>query len=117
MIVDWHNYGFTLLQIGLQKQRQSAASATTRLVVAIARIYEGAREIRVFFGSKANKRPLFCAHAELFGSLAWRSFCVTRAMQSDLRKRCSIDAVVLYDAPPLRFRECVAVDERRQLRA
>eukprot|EP00300_Choanocystis_sp_HF-7_P008554 c15974_g1_i1.p1 GENE.c15974_g1_i1~~c15974_g1_i1.p1 ORF type:complete len:429 (-),score=78.80 c15974_g1_i1:114-1400(-) len=67
-VVDWHNYGFSIL--GLTRR-------PTSMIVRIANWYEG-----------------------VFGRLAHRGFCVSRAMQSDLSERWGVkNVVVLHDRP------------------
>lgn len=46
------------------------------------------------------------AHAieKFFGRRASAHFCVTRAMKDDLKQNWGIEAVVLYDRPPLQFK-------------
>ncbi len=68
LIVDWHNYGFSLLALRL---------GAAHWLVRLSRWYE------------------FRA-----GRMAARHFCVSRAMQDDLRRR-GIGAEVLYDRPLL----------------
>ncbi|RWS08856.1 chitobiosyldiphosphodolichol beta-mannosyltransferase-like protein [Dinothrombium tinctorium] len=66
-IVDWHNYGFTILALTL---------GSNHILVNFCRCIEG------YFGSKADYH-----------------FCVSKALQNDLKKRWNINAIVLYDLP------------------
>jgi beta-1,4-mannosyltransferase len=92
MVVDWHNYGFSLLQVGLAP-RGTAPSPATRVLVAVAHAYEGA-----------------------VGRLAHANLCVTHAMARDLQARWGVLARVLHDAPPPRFRPFSPADRNAVLR-
>lgn len=124
MIVDWHNYGFTLLDIGLRGGESSSLvrRSATRAIVASARIYEGATRVLLANGrtriDHRERLSHFLSDKGFFGRLADANMCVTRAMQNDLRRRWSVAATVLYDKPPSRFRECApSSDARQSLRA
>jgi beta-1,4-mannosyltransferase len=92
MIIDWHNYGYSLLQVGLAP-RGTTPSRAARALVRVAYAYEGA-----------------------IGRLAHANLCVTHAMSRDLRARWGIDARVLHDAPPPRFRPFSVADRNVVLR-
>ena len=85
LVLDWHNYGFTILQMTLEDKE---------LRHPLVRIAHG---IEAFFGPKV--------HA---------SFCVSKAMKRDLLNKWNIDATVLYDRPLSTFRPC-SVDEKHNL--
>lgn len=72
LIVDWHNYGWSIMAL------------------------------------KHNPRgplvQLAKSHELAWGRAADQGFCVTAAMQHDLRERWGIKATVLYDRPPCHFR-------------
>ena len=74
VVVDWHNFGYTVLA---QNGGRSERSALVR----VARAYERA------LGSRMD------AH-----------LCVTAAMAAWLKTEWGITAVVLYDRPPALFR-------------
>jgi beta-1,4-mannosyltransferase len=74
-IIDWHNYGFTILALKNAGQQQS-------LLVKICKNFE------VFFGRRSNL-----------------NFCVTDAMKIDLNSNYNIKAVTMHDKPFEMFRE------------
>ncbi|KAL6570565.1 hypothetical protein OROGR_000115 [Orobanche gracilis] len=74
-IVDWHNFGYTLLALSLGRNSFFVAM------------------YRWFLG--IEKR---------YGKMAHGSLCVTRAMQHELSQNWGIKATVLYDQPPEFFR-------------
>jgi beta-1,4-mannosyltransferase len=81
-IIDWHNYGYTILALRLGERHWA---------------------VRLTFWSE-----------RVFGRLAARHLCVSRAMQRDLATRWGIaNAVVLYDRPPERFCEASDGDQRK----
>ncbi|KAA3677357.1 beta-1,4-mannosyltransferase [Paragonimus westermani] len=84
LMIDWHNYGYSLLE--LNSKRNSLSS----------RIY---RFLELGF---AERFLTDCRH-----------FCVSRALQQDLRKH-KIQAVVYYDRPPEEFKS-TSVDLAHQL--
>ncbi|KAF5395436.1 Chitobiosyldiphosphodolichol beta-mannosyltransferase [Paragonimus heterotremus] len=84
LIIDWHNYGYSLLE--LNSKRNSLSS----------RIY---RFLELGF---AERFLSDCQH-----------FCVSRALQQDLRTH-KIQAVVYYDRPPEEFKS-TSVDLAHQL--
>lgn len=92
MIIDWHNYGYSLLQVGLAP-RGTRPSFAVRSLVRVAHAYEG-----------------------FFGRLAHANLCVTYAMSRDLKARWGIEARVLHDAPPPRFRPFSLADRNAVLR-
>ncbi|XP_017113969.1 chitobiosyldiphosphodolichol beta-mannosyltransferase [Drosophila elegans] len=74
LAIDWHNYTYTVLAVGMSGGEQSPL---IRLV----------RRLERYFGSKAHTH-----------------FCVTRAMQEDLQQNWDIGPVnVLYDRAPSQF--------------
>ncbi|CEM27577.1 unnamed protein product [Vitrella brassicaformis CCMP3155] len=77
LVVDWHNYGYSLLALGMQT-RGAVGRGLVRVSAAVER---------------------------LFGGLARASFCVSQAMQTDLSTRWSVrpPPIVLYDRPPDTF--------------
>jgi len=80
VIVDWHNYGFTML-----------ALRTGGRLIAWAERYEGWMSRRA------------AAH-----------FCVSRAMQEDLKRRFGIEAETVYDRPlRIQPRQSKPVDKNR----
>jgi beta-1,4-mannosyltransferase len=74
LVVDWHNYGHTILALALGRQEHALVK--------------------------------LCRWTEFtFGRRAHASFCVTKAMATDLRKRgVTNDAVTLYDRPGSKFK-------------
>lgn len=70
-VVDWHNYGYSILALGVGK---------AHWLVKLAEWLE-----------------------RVFGAMATRHLCVTRAMQRDLRDNWGITAEVLHDRPPPMF--------------
>uniref|UniRef100_A0A1A9WU51 Beta-1,4-mannosyltransferase n=1 Tax=Glossina brevipalpis TaxID=37001 RepID=A0A1A9WU51_9MUSC len=73
-IIDWHNYTYTILALSMNGGEQNL-------------LCRFARWLERYFGGKAD------AH-----------FCVTKAMQMDLKKNWNISNVtVLYDRPPSHF--------------
>ncbi len=93
MVFDWHNYGFSLLQVGLVGRGKAPSSAAAKALVAVAHAYEGA-----------------------VGRLAHANICVTHAMSRDLLTRWRISANVLHDAPPPRFKPLSLADRNAVLR-
>eukprot|EP00118_Oscarella_pearsei_P003366 m.14047 g.14047 ORF g.14047 m.14047 type:complete len:501 (+) comp25438_c0_seq1:719-2221(+) len=73
MVVDWHNYGYTILQLALKPGH---------LLVRAAKVYE-----------------------QTLGTFATSNLCVTEAMREDLKNNWNIQAVTLYDRPPLMFQK------------
>ena len=72
LVVDWHNYGYTILGLTL-----------------------GEGHPLVKFAYQIEK---------VFGRLGHKHFCVTEAMQRDLKENWAVDgAVVLHDRPPPMF--------------
>ena len=74
LVLDWHNYGFSILQLSFG---QGLGHPLVRL----------ARGIEAFFGPRV--------HA---------AFCVSKAMKRDLHDKWNIEATVLYDRPLAFFR-------------
>ncbi|KAJ9528520.1 hypothetical protein QJQ45_020513 [Haematococcus lacustris] len=72
LIIDWHNYGYTILAL---------SQGSGHWLVSVARAYER------FWGRRGH------AH-----------FCVTKAMQQELKDSWGVTATVLYDRPPAFFR-------------
>ena len=85
LVLDWHNYGYTILQMALEDSELK--HPLTKLALGI----------EAFFGPKV--------HA---------AFCVSKAMKRDLYNKWSIDATVLYDRPLSTFKPC-SVDEKHNL--
>jgi beta-1,4-mannosyltransferase len=92
MLIDWHNYAFSLLHVGLVGRR-NAPSRAAQALVAVAHAYEGA-----------------------LGRMAHANICVTHAMSRDLLTRWRIKAHVLHDAPPPRFKPLSLADRNAVLR-
>eukprot|EP01135_Chromosphaera_perkinsii_P004633 Nk52_evm26s292 gene=Nk52_evmTU26s292 len=76
LIIDWHNYGYTILNMKFQKKIESDTQPSN-LIVRIAKWYEG-----------------------VLGGKSQGNLCVTKAMQRDLKSTWGIDAVTLHDRPP-----------------
>lgn len=96
LVVDWHNFGYSLLDVKGPSQNEKVATAPgethrERLVVRVARWIEMS-----------------------FGRYAHHHFCVSKAMQHVLSIQWGIKATVLYDRPPAMFRE-VSLLERHAL--
>jgi beta-1,4-mannosyltransferase len=81
-IVDWHNYGYSMLAL-----RLTPANSPPSSIVKLAALYE------------------FRA-----GRMAHHHLCVSQAMRDDLARRAGIDAHVLYDRP-VAFAETQALTE------
>lgn len=74
LIVDWHNYGYTILSLNLHPNH---------VFVRLSKVIEF-----------------------MFGRLAHAGFCVSEAMQKDLRDNHQVryPLIVLYDRPPKHFK-------------
>ena len=88
LVLDWHNYGYTILQMSLG---QSSQAELRHPLVKVA------HAIEAFFGPKV--------HA---------AFCVSKAMKRDLYNKWNVEATVLYDRPLSTFKPC-SVDEKHNL--
>ncbi|KAL7069277.1 glycosyl transferase, group 1 family protein [Cryptosporidium serpentis] len=96
LIIDWHNYGHTLL---IQtKPHQNSNMHTSFLRTCYQYI------LRIVYESLEFS----------LGKLASLSFCVTRAMKNDLARR-GIEASVLYDRPNSSFNPINSVSKRHEL--
>jgi beta-1,4-mannosyltransferase len=67
LVIDWHNFGYSMLALSLGK---------SHFAVKLARWYE-----------------------RVLGRRAHAHFCVSRAMQAELKRNWTIDAQLLYDLP------------------
>lgn len=76
VVLDWHNYGFSILQMSFRGSRNHP-------LVMLARYIEST-----------------------FGPRVAAAFCVSRAMKKDLYDKWNINATVLYDRPLDTFRPC-----------
>jgi len=76
VVLDWHNYGFSILQMSFDGSRNHP-------MVMLARYIEST-----------------------FGARVAAAFCVSRAMKTDLYEKWNINATVLYDRPLHTFRPC-----------
>lgn len=82
LIIDWHNYAYTILAIALSSRggRSRARTAACAAVVRVAEIHE-----------------------RLWARLADSHLCVSEAMALDLRTSWRVHATVLYDRPAAVF--------------
>ncbi|XP_071442319.1 chitobiosyldiphosphodolichol beta-mannosyltransferase isoform X1 [Hetaerina americana] len=87
LIVDWHNYGHTIMAI----DQGGRGNEKKSLVVRIAGWLEG------FLGRRADA-----------------AMCVTNAMRRDLLKRWGIRAKTVYDRPPASFKS-LTLQEKHEL--
>jgi beta-1,4-mannosyltransferase len=85
-IVDWHNFGYTVLGLSMQGRRGRG------LLVAVSRLYER------FFARRADA-----------------SLCVTAAMRAWLLEEWGVEATVLYDKAPLHFRQATTEEAHELL--
>ncbi|KAH8582403.1 ALG1 like beta-1 [Cryptosporidium sp. chipmunk genotype I] len=93
LIIDWHNYGHTLLIGDAKENSQSSV---------IKRIYQ-----RILVNSyKILEFSL--------GRLSHSAFCVSKAMQEDLAKR-GIQATVVYDRPNADFKPLESISRRHSV--
>lgn len=76
LVVDWHNFGFTILAYSLPR-----APMIREPVLALAKAYE-----------------------RICGRAADGAFCVTRAMKAELATSWGVEAAALHDRPPSYFR-------------
>lgn len=81
MVIDWHNYGYTIMALSLGYNSP---------LVRFAKWYE-----------------------HLFGRFSSANICVTKAMQADLRDNWGVRATVLYDRPPVIFKETPLNDRHK----
>jgi beta-1,4-mannosyltransferase len=86
LIIDFHNYGYTIMEMS-----KSGHSRKNHPLVKIAKWYE-----------------------RRFGRGAYANLCVSQAMQADLRLNWKIEANVLYDRPPVFFKEA-KLQEKEEL--
>ncbi|KAJ1608476.1 oocyst wall protein 2 [Cryptosporidium canis] len=93
LIIDWHNYGHTLL---LSDAKRASSSSIFR------RIYQ-------YSLVKSYEILEFS-----LGRLSHSAFCVSKAMQEDLKKR-GIQATVVYDRPNDEFRPMESVFKRHSV--
>ncbi|KAK6914469.1 Glycosyltransferase subfamily 4-like, N-terminal domain [Dillenia turbinata] len=93
-IVDWHNFGYTLLSLSLGR---------TSLFVAVYKWSSGGCSHVYFFRVEKH-----------YGKMANGALCVTRAMQHELAQNWGIKATVLYDQPPEFFRPA-SLEEKHKL--
>lgn len=87
LIVDWHNYGYTIMAIDQGGGENGKKSITVKL----AGWMEG-----------------------VLGRRADASLCVTESMRKDLRQRWGIRAKTLYDRPPAAFHP-LTLQEKHEL--
>ena len=80
IIIDWHNYGFTILNMKFQTKIESD-TRPANFIVSLARAYEN-----------------------FFGRFSSGNFSVTEAMKDDLDKNWGIKAVALHDKAPEIFK-------------
>ncbi|XP_064546649.1 chitobiosyldiphosphodolichol beta-mannosyltransferase [Drosophila montana] len=74
LVIDWHNYSYTVLALGMAGGEQS-------------RLIRLTKRLERYFGAKAHTH-----------------FCVTKAMKEDLQRNWNIGPVtVLYDRAPAQF--------------
>jgi beta-1,4-mannosyltransferase len=76
LVLDWHNYGFTILEMSLGGNPRHP-------------LVKMARCIEAFFGPRVHS-----------------AFCVSKAMKRDLHNKWNIEANVLYDRPMDAFKPC-----------
>jgi beta-1,4-mannosyltransferase len=89
VVVDFHNFGYTLLSPGHNRK-----GFVTRMIIS--------------FAEWVEKRT-----ANLFGH-TYHSFCVSQAMQQELKQNWNINATVLYDRPPAMFKP-LTLEEKHAL--
>ncbi|KAK6915834.1 hypothetical protein RJ641_018695 [Dillenia turbinata] len=93
-IVDWHNFGYTLLSLSLGR---------TSLFVAVYK-----------WSCCGCSHVYFTRVEKHYGKMANGSLCVTRAMQHELAQNWGIKATVLYDQPPEFFRPA-SLEEKHKI--
>ncbi|EPT29010.1 chitobiosyldiphosphodolichol beta-mannosyltransferase [Toxoplasma gondii ME49] len=93
MLLDWHNFGFTLMFPERKKEEGSSAKMSP---------------LHAFAKTLA-------AHAEGWGGrLAAAALCVSKAMQETLKQKWGLRAAVLYDHPNAQIRP-IDLGERHQI--
>jgi beta-1,4-mannosyltransferase len=136
LVIDWHNFGYSILALSQGKNSHLVKIAYW---YDFAIIYYLLLQIFAFlyFAQNEGYEPLnciyiiiiiiiiifffsvniseYCRYERCFGRGAHANFCVTRAMKSELSKRWSVNARVLYDRAPDLFRPITAAEERHEL--
>ncbi|KAG8145466.1 hypothetical protein E2320_011996 [Naja naja] len=123
LIIDWHNYGYTLMGLTHGKRHPIVRIAKwcvqlfdiCGVWLAIAKLPNlfSFQNIAQCSGFCRSLKKTYCGikkssqlkYEELFGSLSSYNICVTNAMKEDLQTNCNIRAITLYDKPASFFKE------------
>uniref|UniRef100_F6W713 Chitobiosyldiphosphodolichol beta-mannosyltransferase n=1 Tax=Ciona intestinalis TaxID=7719 RepID=F6W713_CIOIN len=95
LIIDWHNYGYSILALSLGENH---------LMVKVAKC----QKVRI-----VSKRA-YLMYEEIFGQLSSGNLCVTKAMQEHLFNKWNISADVMHDRAASIFRK-LDNEERHKL--
>lgn len=123
MIIDWHNFGYSLLALSLGDSHPMVlhphAAASLLLPVDSPSTRARTWQLSAPVGTSSpwpvlpSQVRLSLAYEKRLGRLADSHFCVTRAMQKHLGESWGIRSSVLYDCPPNNFRLATAEEAGR----